>query len=131
MTGSLDELGEFGRRDDGFAAVVLVPQFVDGDRATVAAYREYGIIAYVQARGQIRAERARHGQTRAGDDETPLADVGESAGIRRRDRADQVVDLLRGLRPVDAAVFRLAPAVVAALRQIVRQMRRFARQQRR
>ena len=53
MTGSLDELGKFGRSDDSLAAVVLVPQFVDGNRATVAAYRENGIIAYVQAGRQI------------------------------------------------------------------------------
>ena len=53
MTGSLKELGESGGADDGFAAVALVPQLVDGDRAAIAAYRENGIIAYVQARGQI------------------------------------------------------------------------------
>ena len=39
MTGSLDELGEFGRGDNGFVAVMLVPQFVDGDRAAVPGDR--------------------------------------------------------------------------------------------
>ena len=55
MSGSWDELGEFGWGDDSFSAVVLVPQFVDGDGAAVAADRKNGIIAYVQARRQIRA----------------------------------------------------------------------------
>src|SRR5258706_4387488 len=40
--------------------------------------------------------------------------VGEGAGKGRRDRAHQVVDFLRALRPVDTPVLGAPPAVVAA-----------------
>jgi hypothetical protein len=53
MTGRLNELGEFGRGDDGLLAFVLAPQFVDGDGAAIAAHRKKRIIAYVEAGGQI------------------------------------------------------------------------------
>ena len=53
MTGRLNELGEFGRGDDRLLALVLAPQFVDGDGAAIAAHRKNGIIAYVEARRQI------------------------------------------------------------------------------
>ncbi len=53
MAGRVNELGESGRGDDGFCSVALMPQFVDGDGAAVAAYRKKGIIAYVKSWRQI------------------------------------------------------------------------------
>src|ERR1700761_937658 len=129
MARGMSELRKFGWGDDVTVAVVrrasFVPEFVDGDCPAVAAYREERIIAYVQAGGQIRPQCAGLHEACARDDEALAGDLGERAGIGRRDRANQVVDALRGLRPVDPAVFRLAAAEVAAVREIVRQMRRF------
>src|SRR5262249_17825369 len=58
--------------------------------------------------------------------ENPQA-VGERPGKGRRDRPHQVVDLARALRPVDAPVLGLAPAVVAAGGEILRRQLCFSR----
>ena len=67
---------------------------------------------------------------RAQDAHRRSAEVGEGAGIRRRDGAHQVVDCAGGPRPVDAAVLGLAAAEIAALREILCDARRRAREQR-
>src|SRR6185369_6116017 len=60
------------------------------------------------------------GDPRPKDAHALSRDGGERTGIGRRDRAHQVVDLARAFRPVDAPVLRLAPAEVAALREVLR-----------
>ena len=57
MTGTLSDLDELRRRDDGFLAVTLVAKFGNGDGARVAAHAEKRIIAYVKTRRQIGRDR--------------------------------------------------------------------------
>jgi hypothetical protein len=63
----------------------------------------------------------RQGDTRHGDHEPHAPDLREGARIRRRHRADQVVDLGGRARPVDPSVLGLAGAEVAAPGRVVRQ----------
>jgi len=53
------------------------------------------------------------------DAQRAAAVIGEGAGIRRRHRAHQVVDLGGAPSPVDAAVLRPARAVIAAAREVL------------
>ena len=53
MTGTVSELDELSRGDDGFLPVALMPQFGNDDSARIAAHAETRIIAYVQTWGQI------------------------------------------------------------------------------
>src|SRR5690349_6362137 len=69
------------------------------------------------AAAALRRRRVRLGPP---DDERRPADIGERAGIRIGDGADEVVDLRARLLPVDAAVIRFAGAELGGLRFILR-----------
>ena len=54
--------------------------------------------------------------------EVLAGDVRECAGVGRCDRANQVVNAVGGLAPIDASVFGFASAEIRALGQIKRRV---------
>ncbi len=88
------------------------PQLLDPQRMAVAAEGNDTIIVYVQTSAQSAGWGRRTPRPCGGNHQVLSAQFSERTRVGRRDGADQVIDLLCGLAPVDAAVLGTAAAEV-------------------